>query len=102
MKILLLLTHSFPYGSGEDFISAELKYISGFDKVFICPCSREKDAIQTKPIPDSIKCMPVSRTGLGKKNIYGFYFTRVSQVRFSVSCALGVCSAAVCMRCFFL
>ncbi len=74
MKILLLLTHSFPYGSGEDFISAELKYISGFDKVFICPCSREKDAIQTKPIPDSIKCMPVSRTDLGKKEYIRLLF----------------------------
>lgn len=65
MNILLLLTHSYPYGAGEDFLSAELEQVSGFDRVLVCPCSRESGAVQTKKVPEGVSCVPLQRHKLG-------------------------------------
>ena len=54
MKLLLLLTTSFPYDNGEEFLLNEVKYIRGFDKVLICPCNLKKDSAVTKKLPDFV------------------------------------------------
>ncbi len=61
MKMLVLLTSAFPYDNGEEFLSEELKYISGFDRVLICPCNLKKDSKITKKLPKSISCKPLRR-----------------------------------------
>lgn len=66
MRTLILLTSSFPYDSGEEFLSAEVNYIKGFDKIIICPCSIKKNSSITHTIPQNILCIPVQRTSLGK------------------------------------
>ena len=38
-KVLLLFTHGFPYGKGEQFLETEINYLSkAFDKVYVIPC----------------------------------------------------------------
>jgi hypothetical protein len=38
-KVLLLFTHFFPYGKGEQFLELEINYLSkAFDKVYVIPC----------------------------------------------------------------
>lgn len=66
MKLLLVLTNTFPYGTGEDFLSAELKRISGFDRIMICPCSPKAGSVQTKPLPDGVECAVLPRENLGR------------------------------------
>lgn len=70
MKTLLVLTHSFPYGTGEEFLAAELRRVSGFDRVLVVPCSRNADAVPTKQLPKGVECLPLSRVPLGR----GAYF----------------------------
>lgn len=65
MKTLLVLTNSFPFGSGEDFLSAELKRASGFDRILICPCSRKTGSAMTKTLPEGVRCVSLSRKSLG-------------------------------------
>ena len=65
MKTLLLLTNSFPFGSGEEFLSAELKQSSGFDEIFVCPCSRKAASVQTKLLPAGVRCIPLARKSKG-------------------------------------
>ena len=36
-KALVVLTREFPYGKSETFLESELKYISGFQKIYLCP-----------------------------------------------------------------
>lgn len=36
-KVLVVLTREFPYGKSETFLESELKYISGFQKIYLCP-----------------------------------------------------------------
>ena len=66
MKILLLLTHSFPYGAGENFLAAELKYASGFDRMVVCPCSREPESPLTASLPENMECIEPARHKMGK------------------------------------
>ena len=38
-KVILLFTHFFPYGKGEQFLELEINYLSkAFDKVYVIPC----------------------------------------------------------------
>jgi colanic acid/amylovoran biosynthesis glycosyltransferase len=67
MKTLLLLTNSFPYGTGESFLSPELNYANGFDKIYVCPCSISEFAEKTRNLPDEIECIPIHRIKLGNK-----------------------------------
>lgn len=60
MNLLVLLTSSFPYGTGEEFLLNELNYIRGFDRVVICPCGVKPGSKQTKPLKNGIECFPVS------------------------------------------
>jgi colanic acid/amylovoran biosynthesis glycosyltransferase len=66
MKTLLLLTHSFPFGSGEDFLSAELKRASGFDRILVCPCSPMPGSTRTKKLPTGVGCVSLERRELGR------------------------------------
>lgn len=66
MKLLLLLTHSFPYNTGEEFLSGELSRVSGFDRAVVCPCCVKPDGIRTRELPAGIKCFPLRREALGK------------------------------------
>lgn len=65
MKILLLLTHSYPYGAGESFLDAELRYVSGFDRVVICPCSCDPESPRTASLPENVECIPPVRRKSG-------------------------------------
>ena len=55
MKQLLLLTTSFPYGRGEDFLTEELRHTEGFDGVVVCSCHAAADDAQTKPVPGGMQ-----------------------------------------------
>ncbi len=69
MKLLILLTAAFPYDKGEEFLSTEVKYISGFDRVILCPCNLKPDSVVTKQIPNGISCVPLQK----KQNGTSFY-----------------------------
>lgn len=66
MKILLLLTALFPYDSGEEFLTEEVKHIRGFDRVLVCPCNLKQNSVITKELPDFAECVPLKRTDSGK------------------------------------
>lgn len=66
MKTLLLLTSSFPFGSGEEFLSAELKRASGFDRILVCPCSPQPGSVETKALPEGMRCISLPREDFGK------------------------------------
>lgn len=55
MRQLLLLTTSFPFGKGEDFLTEELRHAQGFDEYLIASCHSEPDDEQTKPVPDGMQ-----------------------------------------------
>ena len=76
MKILLILTHSFPYGNGEEFLSAELKRAAGFDRIFVCPCSPEPGAARTKELPKGVECVALERRKLGRAAYARLLFSR--------------------------
>jgi glycosyltransferase involved in cell wall biosynthesis len=66
LKLLILLTTSFPLGSGEDFIPAELARAFGFDRILVCPCSPQKGAVQTKSLPEGCELVQLPRRSLGR------------------------------------
>lgn len=66
MRLLVLLTSTFPYGGGEDFLATEVRYISGFDRVLICPCNRKPGSGITKRVPEGIRVVPLQRREAGK------------------------------------
>lgn len=61
MRLLVLLTASYPLGSGEEFLSAELEEASGFDRIFVCPCSPKPGSARTHDLPAGAECRPVQR-----------------------------------------
>lgn len=67
MKLLLLLTHSFPYDSGEEFLTEELAYAAGFDRIVVFPCCLTERSVRTKSLPEGAECFPFVRTPLGRK-----------------------------------
>ena len=66
MKLLVLLTASFPYDSGEEFLINEINYISGFDKVLICPYNLKANSKVTKSLPSGVECVPLKRVDGGQ------------------------------------
>lgn len=68
MNLLVLLTSSFPFGKGEEFLINELNYIKGFDKAVICPCGVKPGSKQTKTLKSGIECFPV--TDIKKRSGY--------------------------------
>jgi len=65
MKLLILLTAAFPYDSGEEFLSTEVNYIRGFDRVMICPCNLKPGSSVSKQIPEGIMCVPLQKINSG-------------------------------------
>lgn len=43
-KVLLVLTEQFPYGTGEAFLESEMPFWDKFDRVIICPLSKQKSS----------------------------------------------------------
>lgn len=70
MRTLLLLTHSFPFGEGEEFLSSELRCVSGFDRILVVPCSRKPGSVRTKDLPEGVSCLQIPRVPFGR----GAYF----------------------------
>ena len=66
MKLLLVLTSTFPYDSGEEFLSAEVNHISGFDRALVCPCNLKADSVVTKKLPNTVACIPLRRVEIGE------------------------------------
>lgn len=65
MRLLVLLTASYPLGSGEEFLSAELEEASGFDRILVCPCSPKPGSTRTRDLPAGAECRPVQRKNGG-------------------------------------
>ncbi len=72
MKTLLLLTRSFPFDDGEEFLAAELRYVSGFDRILICPCGLGRASVPTRKLPEGIRCIRIIKKPFGK-----FYYLRL-------------------------
>ncbi len=66
MKLLILLTTSFPYDNGEEFLMNEINYIDGFDKIVVCPCNIKAESVVTKALPNGVECVPLKRTEGGQ------------------------------------
>lgn len=66
MKILVMLTSTFPFDKGEDFLSEEINYVNGFDRVLVCPYNLKADSTKTKQIPKNVECIPLKRKNLSK------------------------------------
>ncbi len=74
MRLLLLLTSSFPLGTGEEFLSAELGEASGFDRVLVCPCSPKPGSVRTRALPAGTECRPVPRKRGGAASHFAALF----------------------------
>lgn len=66
MKLLLLLTASFPFDSGEEFLENELHFAGGFDKILVCPCGLKEDSAQTRSLPEGVECIRLRRVSGGR------------------------------------
>lgn len=66
MKLLLLLTASYPYDGGEEFLSDELPYARGFDRALVCPCNLKPRSEVTRALPEGVECFPLRRVPLGR------------------------------------
>lgn len=66
MKTLLLLTTSFPYGEGEEFVSAELERASGFDRIVVCPCRPGVSSGPAKALPAGAEAVPLPAARRGR------------------------------------
>ncbi|MCI1966800.1 MAG: glycosyltransferase [Oscillospiraceae bacterium] len=70
MKLLLLLTSSFPFDRGEEFLENELRFARGFDKILVCPCGLKEDSVQTRVLPEQVDCIRLRRPSCGR-SAYG-------------------------------
>ena len=81
MRIMVLLTTTYPYDKGEEFLANELDAISGFDQVIIVPCKLKPDSVQTRPLPKNIRCIPIPPSFLGQNHMLyvRLWFNRIVQ-----------------------
>jgi colanic acid/amylovoran biosynthesis glycosyltransferase len=73
-KKLFFFTASFPYGTGEQFIETEIKYLSKyFNEIEIIPYSYGQNTVE-RVIPHNVKCclpiMEISKTTVLLKEIF--------------------------------
>jgi hypothetical protein len=62
---LVLLTHSFPYASGEQFLETEIEYLAArFQRIILVPFRNQGAA---RPVPDNIEV----DTSLAKRSAKG-------------------------------
>ncbi|WP_103064165.1 glycosyltransferase [Actinomyces qiguomingii] len=60
MKRLVILANAFPYGNWEPFLSTELEYLRGFDRVDIMSLSvREEHRGNVRELPDGVRAHPI-------------------------------------------
>lgn len=58
---LVLLTKTYPYGKGEEFIEDEIPRLAEhFEKIFILATSTEDGAVQTRSIPANVTVHPIA------------------------------------------
>ena len=74
MKTLLLLTRSYPFDDGEEFLASELRHASGFDRVAVCPCGLNRSSVPTRELPEGVRCVRLSKQPLGKSCYLRFLF----------------------------
>lgn len=67
---LVLLTKSYPFDSGEEFIENELPVLSQyFQKIYILSTAVTGEGVQTRSLPDNVSCIKIKET----KNKYTKY-----------------------------
>lgn len=66
MRLLVLLTASFPFDGGEEFLESELRYARGFDRILVCPCGLKETGVRTRQLPEGAECAPVRRVPAGR------------------------------------
>ena len=68
MKVLILLTASFPFDGGEEFLENELCFAHGFDRIYVCPCGLKPNSVQTRELPQNVQCLPLKRVSGGRSD----------------------------------
>lgn len=60
-NILILLSNTWPYGLGENFLADEIPYLNEcFDQVYVFPVNPlDKDSLKTSDVPDGIRVFPM-------------------------------------------
>lgn len=66
MRLLLLLTASFPFDGGEEFLENELRFARGFDRILVCPCGLKENSTQTRSLPEGVECLRLRRAPGGR------------------------------------
>ncbi|MBW3069347.1 MULTISPECIES: glycosyltransferase [unclassified Actinomyces] len=60
MKRLVILANAFPFGNWEPFLTTELEYVTGFDRVDIMSLSVRADQRATvRPLPEGMHAHPI-------------------------------------------
>jgi glycosyltransferase involved in cell wall biosynthesis len=75
VKALLILTTSFPFDTGEEFLASELQQASGFDRIFIFPCGLKPNSRQTRPLPAGVECLPAVKKKKGRAAYFRLFFS---------------------------
>lgn len=70
MKLLILLTSTFPFDKGEEFLENELRFARGFDRIIVCPCGLKEGSVRTRALPEGVECIRVRRV-FGGRGGYG-------------------------------
>jgi colanic acid/amylovoran biosynthesis glycosyltransferase len=69
-RVLILLTSSFPFGTGEEFVAHELPYLrAAFDELVIVSNDTDSEALQT--LPDGVTCLRVPSEPSAIKKLQG-------------------------------
>ncbi|QAT49520.1 glycosyltransferase [Caproiciproducens sp. NJN-50] len=66
MKLMLLLTSSFPFDSGEEFLGNELQFARGFDRIIVCPCGLKENSVRSRTLPEGVECIRIRRSSGGR------------------------------------
>lgn len=80
---LVVLTQTYPFGTGETFLETEARYWNLFDEVMVCPLAVTKDARKVKRLlPSSVDLVDLHYEGLSKCGwmieLVRFCFSRVT------------------------
>lgn len=64
MKILIMLTKVYPFGSGESFIENEIDVFGKkFDKILLIACTVDKDVLKSRSVPENVKIVRIENKG---------------------------------------
>ena len=77
MKVLIIITSTYPYGYKEPFLENEVKYIESFDKVVFIT-SRAEGSIRKGRLPDKAECFYINAIEDNyKKRSLRFWFSNL-------------------------